>query len=85
MYMDRTEFLQMCQKCSVLADGICGIKKNVPPDLIIYHDNMPYYPIAYKLSFDKHGNTIHTAILHDLCANSIICADLNRVDKNKNL
>lgn len=78
--MDRTEFLQICQKVSVLKNGICGIKENVPNELKVIHNGIEYYPTAYELSFDK-GQPVHTAILHDLKANSITHADLKGVAK----
>ena len=28
--MERTNFLQMCQRVSMLKNGICGIKENIP-------------------------------------------------------
>ena len=79
--MDRTEFLQMAQKVSVLKNGICGIKENVPNELIVVHDDIQYYPVAYQLSFDNKGNVRHTAIVHDLKVNCITYADLKRVIK----
>ena len=36
---------------------------------------------GYELSFDDKGNVRHTAILHDLYANSITSADLGKVKK----
>ena len=84
MAIERNEFLQMCQKVSVLKNGICGIKENVPDELIVVHNGIKYYPVAYELSFDK-GQPIHTAILHDLKANSIINADLRKVKKEEYL
>ena len=78
--MDRTEFLQMCQKASMLKDGILGLKENVSDDLKIIHNGLLYYPVAYELSFDK-GKTIHIAVLHDLNANSIIKCELGKVEK----
>ena len=78
--MQRDIFLQMCQKCSILPSGICGIKENVPDDLKVVHNGVVYYPVAYELSFDK-GQPKHTAILHDLKANSITYAELERVTK----
>ena len=78
--MDRTEFLKMCQKCSVLKSEVCGIKENVPDDLKVIYNGIIYYPIAYELSF-KNGETQHTAILHDLKANSVTYAELSKVDK----
>lgn len=78
--MDRTEFLQMAQKVSVLKNGICGIKENVPDELKVIHNGIEYYPISYELSFDN-GKPTHKAILHDLKANSIMTANLERVIK----
>ena len=79
--MDRTEFLQMCQKVSVLKNGICGIKENVPDELKVIYNGIAYYPVSYELSFDDKGNVRHTAILHDLNANSIMNVNLERVTK----
>ena len=79
--MDRKEYLQMCQKVSALKDR-GGIKQNIPPELLVKYDGIAYYPQAYELSFDN-GTTVHKAILHDLNANAIICADLRKVVENK--
>lgn len=81
--MQRDIFLQMCQKVSVLKNGICGIKENVPDELMVVYNGIKYYPTAYELSFDDKGNVRHTAILHDLKANSIMNVDLERVVKNE--
>ena len=78
--MQRDIFLQMCQKVSVLKNGICGIKKNVPNELMVVYNGIKYYPVAYELSFDN-GKPTHTTILHDLKANSITSADLWKVTK----
>jgi hypothetical protein len=78
--MDRTEFLQMCQKVSVLKNGLCGKKDNVPDELKVVADGIAYYPIAYKLSFNN-GNPTHTAILHDIQANSLTYERLERIER----
>lgn len=78
--MDRKLYLELCQKVSVLKNGICNIKENVPDDLKVIFNGIVYYPVAYELSFDK-GRTVHTAIIHDLKANSITYADLERIIK----
>ena len=80
--MDRKLYLELCQKVSVLKNGICGIKENVPDELKVIHNGIEYYPTAYELSFDK-GQPVHTAILHDLKANSIMNADLRNVKNIK--
>lgn len=78
--MDRKLYVELCQKVSVLKNGICGIKENVPNELKVIHNGIEYYPVAYELSFYK-GQPVHMAILHDLKANSIMNADLGKVTK----
>ena len=77
--MQRNLYLQLCQRCSVLPSGICGIKENVPDDLKVVHNGIVYYPQAYKLSFDNNGNALHTAILKDLKAYCIVECRLDKV------
>ena len=38
--MDRTEFLKMCQKVSMLKSGILRIKENVPDELKVIHNSI---------------------------------------------
>ena len=78
--MNRDEYLKMCQKVSILKNGICGIKENVPDELKVIYNGITYYPVAYILSFDN-GKPTHTAILHDLKANATTEAKLERVTK----
>lgn len=78
--MQRTEYLELCQKVSVLKNGISGIKENVPDELKVIHNGIAYYPVSYELSFDN-GKPTHTAIVHDLNANAITYADLEKVIK----
>lgn len=78
--MDRTEFLEICQKVSVLKDGICKIKQNVPDEFKVVYNDIVYYPVAYELSFEN-GQPSHKSILHALNTNSIIYAKLERVEK----
>ena len=78
--MQRTEYLELCQKVSVLPERICGIKDKVPVELLVIYKGITYYPEKYTLSFDK-GQPIHTAILHDLYANAITEAKLERVKR----
>ena len=79
--MKRAEFLNMCQRVAVLPSGVLGIKQQVPQDLLVEFKGLNYYPCAYKLSFDKNGNAVHTAILHDLKANSVVYCDLHKIIK----
>ena len=78
--MDRKLYIELCQKASMLKSGICGIKENVPDELKVVHNGIVYYPVAYELSFDE-GQTRHIALLHDLNANSMTQANLERVSK----
>lgn len=80
--MDRTEYLQLCQKVSCCDKGFYNMRTNIPQDLLVIYDGTTYYPQAYEIRFDK-GKTKHVAILHDLKANSIIHCDLNKVDKKE--
>ena len=77
--MQRDIFLQLCQKVSVLKNGICGIKENVPDELKVIYNGIAYYPVSYELSFDDKGNVRHTAILKDLKANSVVYAMLENI------
>lgn len=78
--MDRKLYLELCQKVSILNNGVCNIKENVPKEFKVVYNDIVYYPVAYELSFEN-GQTIHKAILHDLKANAIIECNLERVEK----
>ena len=78
--MDRTEYLKICQKVSLLKTGVAGIKENIPAELLIRYNQSAYYPVAYELSFVK-GETRHIAILHSLYCNSVINCELSKVEK----
>ena len=79
--MERREYLEMCQHCSVLAGEMFGVKKNVPDDLRVVYKEAEYYPFSYQLGFDRKGQVIHTAILHELKSNAIVCAPLNDIKR----
>lgn len=70
--MDRTEYLNLCKKVSVLP--------NIPDDCQVEYEGVTYYPQAYQLSFIK-GTTVHTAILHGLKAKSVMYCPLDKVNK----
>ena len=76
--MDRAKFLDMCKRVAMLPDGIGGVKPT-PPELHLKYKGMTFYPVGYKLTFTKEGKPAHTAILHDLKANSILECDLLRI------
>ena len=78
--MDRAEFLEMCRRVAVLPSGVCNIK-NAPPNLWVKFSGMTFYPVGYKLTFTKEGKPHHTAILHDLKANSVLECNLLKVER----
>lgn len=79
--MDRKEYLDWCRECAVLEKGVHGIRIGVPSNRIVAVRGMAYYPQAYMIEFNQCGEVIHTAILHDLKANSVISCPLNKVKK----
>lgn len=78
--MDKTEFLEICQRVAVLPKREYGIK-SVPLDLCVKCEGVTFYPIGYKLTFDEGGKPLHSAILHDLKANSFLECDLSKVER----
>ena len=81
--MDRKEYLELCRRCAILPRGVFGTRKRVTDDLQVVYEGADYYPQAYQLSFDSTGNVLHTAILHDLKANSVVCCRLDSVEKKQ--
>lgn len=79
--MGRAEFLKLCQKVSTYPSGVCGIIENIPENMLVQYGTIVFYPVGYKLTF-QNGKPLHTAILHDLRANSTLECQLERVEKN---
>lgn len=77
--MERKEYLNRCQKCAILPRGLFGVVESCPAELQVIYGNVPYYPQSYELRFTRDGKPQHIAILHDLTANSVTCAELERV------
>ena len=80
--MDRNEYLHLAQRYCA-ARNSCNA---IPNDLIVLYsidgfNQLKYYPVGYELSFDDSGEPIHTAILKDTKANSLVRAILERVEK----
>lgn len=76
--MDRTEYLRLCQKVSMYQ----GTGHDIPENLHVKYDNLSFIPTGYEMGFGK-GKTKNRAILRDLNADSIIYADLERIEKNE--
>lgn len=58
--MERKRYLELCQKYAV---G-CAVR--------VKHKDTEYHPCRYELGFDNNGKSIHTAILKDVKANSVV-------------
>ena len=65
--MERKRYLELCQRYAVGGD------------IRVKYKDTEYHPCRYELGFDGNGNTIHTGILKDLKANSVVYAMLENV------
>lgn len=77
--MERKDFLIKCRDVSLLKSDIQGMKKRVPDDLKVYFEEMAYYPLGVKLTFDRFGEPVNTAVLHSLKTDSVSFAPLEKV------
>ena len=65
--MERKQYLELCQKYAVSGN------------IMVKYKDTKYHPYRYELGFDDNGNLIHTAILKDLKADSLIYCELKYV------
>lgn len=65
--MERKRYLELCQKYAVRED------------IMVKYKDTQYRPYRYELGFDGSGKSIHTAILKDLKANSLLYCRLEDV------
>lgn len=79
--MERQEYLLLCQEVATLPERERNIKIHVEDRHKVIYEGTEYYPFGYKIVFDKKGNPIHTAILHDLNANSLSYVLLGKVER----
>ena len=79
--MDRTEFFKMAQKVAVYTNRFENLSKPLLEDCIVVCDGVKYYPQHVQVGYDEAGKVVNTAILHDLHANSVTNADLEKVTK----
>ena len=78
--MNRNDFLRMCQRVSMLPDGVKHTKKNVPKDLLVEYENHQYYPEYLEIRFDN-GKVRNVAVIHELQANCRMFVPLELVEK----
>ena len=82
--MERSDYLEMCQKCGMWKEiGAGGILQNFPDDCIIVYRDSLYYPMRYMLGFDKSGKAVHSVVLHDLTGKALVIARLSDVKAKK--
>lgn len=74
--MDRTEYLKLCQQVSMFT----ATHRQIPLEMLVKYATIVYYPQGYEMTFKK-GIVQNKAILHDLRANAIVYADLERVER----
>ena len=79
--MDRTEFFKMAQKVAVYTNRCRNLSKPLLEDCIVEYKGIKYYPQYVQVGYDEFGKVVNIAVLHDLYANSITDADLERVQK----
>lgn len=79
--MERKEYLELCQRCAVLQDGLMGTKVNISDELKVVYNGIQYRPKAYLLTFTKEGKSNHTAILQEIKSPSEMYCDLERVNR----
>lgn len=75
--MERADFLKLCQKVSTFST-MGGVINDIPENMLVEYATSVFYPVGYKLTFTN-GKARHTAILHDLKANSEIECQLYKV------
>ncbi len=80
--MERSKYLEMCKRCSLLPRLPGGLRK-VPEELKVFYDEQEYYPKSYELRYDN-GNIIHLAHLASLNVHGITIAPLDKVKERKN-
>lgn len=80
--MDRTEYLKLCQKVSMLSNNIYETIKDVPSELLVELDGINYYPVEFKITF-RQGKQINIAVLHDLNTSMLIRTSVERINYAK--
>ena len=70
--VERKRYLELCQMNAV-GNSVFVVARQTD-----------YKPQSYKLSFDKKGNPVHTAVLLDKNENSVIHCNLSEVEENEN-
>lgn len=72
----------MAQECAILVKRWYGWEPpSIPDRLLVKLNGADYVPMGYRMDFEpRTGNPIHTAVLHDLLADSIIGASFSEIE-----
>ena len=77
--MIRKEYLNRCMQAARYK--VSGKVVNPPDNVLVYVDNLKYFPKALELKFDKFGEVVQNAILIDINRNSQLTVNLERVEE----
>ena len=77
--MKRKEYLKRCMQAAQYT--VSGKVVNTPDNILVYVDNLKYFPKALELKFDKFGEVVQNAILIDINRNSQLTVDLERIEE----
>ena len=77
--MIRKEYLNRCMQAARYK--VSGKVVNPPDNILVYVDNLKYFPKALELKFDKFGEVVQNAILIDINRNSQLTVNLERVEE----
>ena len=77
--MKRKEYLNRCMQAARYT--VSGKVVNPPDNILVYVDNLKYFPKALELKFDKFGEVVQNAILIDINRNSQLTVNLERVEE----
>ena len=77
--MIRKEYLNRCMQATQYT--VSGKVVNPPDNILVYVDNLKYFPKALELKFDKFGEVVQNAILVDINQNSQLTVPIDKVEE----
>lgn len=77
--MKRKEYLNRCMQAARYK--VSGKVVNPPDNVLVYVDNLKYFPKSLELKFDEFCELVQSAILIDINRNSQLTVDLERIEE----
>ena len=77
--MKRKEYLNRCMQAAQYT--VSGKVVNPPDNILVYVDNMKFFPKALELKFDRFGEVVQNAILVDINQNSQLTVPIDKVEE----